>query len=211
MLISAEFQIVTDYTITIGKTLKWPHSTLICILFSSTRLNILLKQVGNSFSVLIGYGLGHWSLIFALIQCSLLIVYFYIGHQILLTGSMPQPVSLQTCKMSENKTKFIIPSFKCVEPCLHFRIWLNVLMHRDDNVVPLLVCLTSGINTFSSMCRIKCINNCIIRDPGAWVATGHVGGWQIAVDLSLWQACLWIKIGDRGPTPQPQGVMCGLP
>jgi hypothetical protein len=29
--------------------------------------------------------------------------------------------------------------------------------------------------------------------PGAWVATGHVGGWRIAGGLPLWQVCLWIK------------------
>jgi hypothetical protein len=66
LLISAEFQDVTVYKITRGKTVKRPYNTQICILFSSTRLNILLKQVGNSFNVLIGYGLGHGSLILAL-------------------------------------------------------------------------------------------------------------------------------------------------
>jgi hypothetical protein len=49
------------------------------------------------------------------------------------------------------------------------------------------------------------------RLPETSVATGRIGRWRIARDLSLWQVCLWIEIGDCGPTPQPQRVMCGLP
>jgi hypothetical protein len=56
------------------------------------------------------------------------------------------------------------------------------------------------INNIFYWCTIKdrqysVINSANIEavKPGAWVATGHVGGWRIAGDLSLWQVCLWIK------------------
>jgi hypothetical protein len=40
--------------------------------------------------------------------------------------------------------------------------------------------------------------------PVAQVATGLVGGWRIAGDLSLWQACLWInrRPWTKSPTPR---------
>jgi hypothetical protein len=40
----------------------------------------------------------------------------------------------------------------------------------------------------------------------AWVATGHVGGWPIAGDLFLRQACLWInrRPCTNSPTPKCQ-------
>jgi hypothetical protein len=40
--------------------------------------------------------------------------------------------------------------------------------------------------------------------PEAWVATGHVGGWRIAGDLSLWQVCLRIsrRLWTNSPTPR---------
>jgi hypothetical protein len=54
-------------------------------------------------------------------------------------------------------------------------------MHRDDRTVLSLVCMTSGINTISRMCLMKCTNGCNICD----IIIFLLGGGGVSTPLSV--------------------------
>ena len=125
--------------------------------------------MGSSVSVVIGCGVGHWGLILGLSQNSFLSVLSICRLDIRrLTVSVPQPVPLQTDTRRGKKTfMFILPSLECVEPCLHFIMWLNGMMCREDRTLPSLVYMTLVCNNASNVCLKKCIHvynihHCII-------------------------------------------------
>jgi hypothetical protein len=75
------------------------------------------------------------------------------------------------------------------------------------NLYPSSFTLCTFNHVATRLVSLCCVTLCSLSktlNPVAWVATGHVGGWRITRDLSLWQVCLWInrRPWTNSPTPR---------
>jgi hypothetical protein len=63
---------------------------------------------------------------------------------------------------------------------------------------------TSNLITTDQIYSKQTISYNYYTAPVAWVATGHVSGWGIPGDLSLWQVYLWINRRTWTNSPNPR-------